>query len=184
MIIQRRAISEIQMELKIISQKCHFQKDWTDICIQFFSKNEEKIPHIPFSYREFSLGLLYYTIRNHDKSINREYYLYSVISKIGSRQKKVFKIYRDLCEKFSAPSDQIDYNTMWKNIGNYLQQNYNYEIDYKEFQRLIKKYPAKKFSQMRGLKILFNRAQELPKRYSEKEIENFIKISFSEMQLL
>ncbi len=184
MITQRRAIPEIQGELNLINQKCGFERNWTALCVQFFTINEQKIPHIPFSYKEFSIGLLYYIIRMHDKSINREYFLHSVISKAGVRQKIIFKIYRELCVKFGTPPDQIDYDVMWKNIAEYLEKKYQYETDWNEFEGLTNKYPQKKFSQIRGLKTLFYRAQKSPKLYLQNQIEQFIINSFSEMKLL
>ncbi|MDH3313359.1 MAG: hypothetical protein OEM28_09485 [Nitrosopumilus sp.] len=174
---------EIQTTLNLISQRCDFQKNWTSSCVQFFSKNEEKLPHIPFSYKEFSLGLLYYIIRNYNKKINREYFLYSVIRKMNSRQKNVFKIYRNLCEKFGSPSKQIDYDSLWQNIAQYLQMHH-YELDFDEYHRLTKIHPAKKFSQIRGLRTLFHTAQKSPKKYTEKQIEGHIINSFLEMRLL
>ena len=119
-----------------------------------------------------------------DKTINREYFLYSVIRKMDSHQKNVFKIYRNLCEEFGSPPEQIDYNVLWNNIASYLQKTHYYEMDFDEYNRLTEKYPSKKFSQMRGLRTLFHRSQKIPKKYTEKQIEELIITSFLKMQLL
>jgi len=57
-------------------------------------------------------------------------------------------------------------------------------MDFDEYDRLTKRYPAKKFSQLRGLRTLFHRSQKSPKKYTEKQIEEFIINSFLEMRLL
>lgn len=182
MIIERRAIHEIQTELNLISQKCNFQGNWTSLCIQFFSHNEQKIPHISPNYKDFALGLLYYVIRHNNKIVNREYFQYSVINKVGTRE-DIFKIYRKLCEKFETP-DPINYKVLWDKIAEFLKSKFDYVIDLNEYDRLIVLNSPEKFSQIRGLNDLFFNAQKIPRRYLLKQLRPCIIRALSEIQLL
>ena len=131
MLIERRAIYQIQTELKKIDHICGFEYDWVTPCIQFFSKNEDLMPHIPFSYKDFSLGLLYYIMRKNSSSITHDYFLFSVITKMKVRPKNIFKIYRKLCYKFGAPQTQIDYSVLLNKVIDFLKIEYHYKVDFK-----------------------------------------------------
>lgn len=103
MLVERRAIYEIQAELKKISQKCRFEHDWANRCIQFFSENESKIKYVSPSYEIFSTGLLFYIIRRSNIQITMDYFSIKVLQQIKVNRKKVYSVYRKLCVQFGDP---------------------------------------------------------------------------------
>lgn len=103
MLIERRAIYQIQAELKKIGTKCDFERDWITPCIQFFSKNESKIQYVSPSYQIFSFGLLYYVMRIIDNSITMGYFSVHVLDKNKIYKRKVLPVYRKLCIEFRLP---------------------------------------------------------------------------------
>lgn len=130
MSVERRAIYQIQAELKQISVKCDFERDWITPCIQFFSKHESKIQYVSPSYQIFSYGLLYYIIRTIDNSITMGYFSVHVLHKNEIPERKVLPVYRKLYMEFGRPeglnfavlaNKTIDYlnlnNSNFKSIG-------------------------------------------------------------------
>lgn len=180
MLVERRAIYEIQSELKKISQKCNFEHDWNNLCIQFFSKNEQKIKYVSPSYEIFSVGLLFYIIRRQNFQITMDYFSISVLQKINVNKKKTYQVYKKLCKQFGEP-EKVNYKSFVNNTINFLNNSKTafQLIGIKQFEsEFISPMKSKEFSS-----FLYSH-QVKPVLFTKDKMHELVLYAFNSMKLL
>jgi hypothetical protein len=180
---QRRAIYQIQTELKLISQKCQFKRDWVNDCIVFFSQRQGQIKHIPYSYKVFSLGLLYYVIRNIDNSVLLDFYLRNVARKCAAaKTHKITRVYNNLVRLFGQPK-KLDYKVIPMQIIEHLKVKYPDLKDILESQENDVSYSPYAMSARELSQSLYSYLKKY-KTYQKKDIFEMIKKAFVDIQIL
>lgn len=179
----RRATYQIQAELKLANQQCQFKRDWVTHCVQFFSRNETQIEHIPYSYKIFSLALLYYVIRSVDNSIMLDFYNKNVVKKCAPRNvRQIRPIYKKLCWLFGHPKE-IDSAPLQHQIVEFISEKHpdlkavldleKNEIRYSPHIANDKQLNAMLFPHLKKYRVC-----------QKKELYQVIRKAFADMQIL
>ena len=179
----RRATYQIQAELKLASQKCQFKQDWVVHCVRFFSQHEQQIKHIPYSYKTYSLGLLYYVIRTMDNSIPLDFYYRNVVQKSATAKfHHIRDIYRDLCWKFGNPK-KMDSTSLQSRIVEFLSIKYPLLKGVIDIEKNEIQYSPLATNVNQVNTILFRNLKKY-KVCQKKELRQMVRNAFTSMQIL